>query len=79
MTPAETLSEVNTIFVRVLRQNDLVLTPETSADQVDGWDSLNHAVLLSEVQKHFQIRFAVSEVLGLKNVGQLVELVQQKL
>ena len=79
MTPAETLSEVNTIFVRVLRQNDLVLTPETSADQVDGWDSLNHAVLLSEVQKHFKIRFAVSEVLGLKNVGQLVELVQQKL
>ena len=79
MTPAETLSEVNTIFVRVLRQNDPVLTPETSADQVDGWDSLNHAVLLSEVQKHFKIRFAVSEVLGLKNVGQLVELVQQKL
>ncbi len=79
MATSEILADINTIFARVLRQNDLQLTMATTAHEVDGWDSLNHAVLLADVQKHFQVRFSVSEVLGLENIGQLCAIVESKL
>lgn len=79
MANPEILDQVNQVFALALGRTDVKLTPETSADQVDGWDSLTHAVLLSEIQKHFGIRFSITEALHLKNVGQLCELVEQKL
>jgi len=55
------------------------VTPDTTADDVPGWDSLSHAVFLMNIERAFGIRFDPREVLELENVGALVELIGAKL
>jgi acyl carrier protein len=62
----------------VLDDDTVVLTPELTAAQVDGWDSLTHIRLMLSVEKAFAIRFAAAEVGKLKNVGELVSLIAAK-
>ena len=78
MTSPAIQAQIQDVFRSVLRQPTLVLNRDFTANDVVGWDSLNHAILLSEVQKHFGIRFSVSEVIALKTVGELVDLVSSK-
>jgi len=51
----------------------------SDAQSVSGWDSLNHMMIIAAVEKHFEINFSLDEVMGLENVGQMAELVDQKL
>jgi acyl carrier protein len=62
----------------VFDDDTIVLTPELTADQVDGWDSLAHIRLMLAVEKAFGIRIAAAEVGKLKNVGELVALIHAK-
>ena len=62
----------------VLDDDTIVLTPDLTAAQVDGWDSLTHIRLMLSVEKAFAIRFAAAEVGKLKNVGELVSLIAAK-
>ncbi|MEQ8711273.1 MAG: acyl carrier protein [Rhodospirillales bacterium] len=52
--------------------------PEMTADDVDGWDSLNHVRLIIAVERAFSIRFSTREISGLKNVGDLTAVVEKK-
>jgi acyl carrier protein len=77
--------ESNAIYERltgvlhdVLDDDTLVLTPDLTAAEVDGWDSLTHIRLMLSVEKAFAIRFAAAEVGKLKNVGELVSLIAAK-
>jgi acyl carrier protein len=63
----------------VFDDDSIVLTPETTADDIDGWDSLSHMNLISAVELTFKVRFALGELQKLKNVGMLVGLVDKKL
>jgi acyl carrier protein len=54
------------------------ITRDTTADQVPGWDSLNHARLLMQVEDDFSIRFDPEEVIELENVGELADIIEQK-
>lgn len=79
MPPEEILPQLVALFREVLKQPTLELHPHTTAHDVQGWDSLNHAILLAEVQRQFGVRFSVREVIKLKTIGQLIELLHQKL
>jgi acyl carrier protein len=52
--------------------------PELTADQVDGWDSLNHVRLMLAVEQKFGVKFSIGELSNLKNVGDLISLVERK-
>jgi acyl carrier protein len=78
MTELSTLNRVQEILRDVLQQPDLIITRESSAKTVEGWDSLAHVDILWNVEHEFSVRFALGEVQGLKNVGGLVDLVEQK-
>jgi len=54
-------------------------TPEMTADDVDGWDSLTHINLVVAVEQAFGVRFATAEIDGLRNVGEFAALLQAKL
>ena len=54
------------------------VTPELSAKDVDGWDSLTHIRLMLSVEKAFKVKFTTSEIGNLKNVGDLVALIKQR-
>ncbi len=66
-------------ILRDVFEDDLIqVTPQLTADDVDGWDSLNHIRLMLAVQKKFGVKFSASEVGKLGNVGDLVALIRAK-
>jgi len=69
---------LTTIFHNVFDDDEIVLTPQLTASDVDGWDSLRHVRLVVSVEKGFGVRFAASEVGRLKNVGDLADLIAAK-
>jgi len=71
-----TLTEV---FRQVFDDPEIVLSPEMTADDVEGWDSLSHINLIVAVESRFNIRFKQKEVLSFKNVGDLSQCVESKL
>jgi acyl carrier protein len=75
---SDTLTKVNEVFCDVFDDEDIELAPETTAEDVDAWDSLMHVTLMLNIEKAFGVRFASSEVAGLKNIGELVGLIEAK-
>jgi acyl carrier protein len=76
---AEILQELQAVFRDGFDDDDLVLTPQTTAADVPGWDSLRHVMLMVAVEQRFGVRFSVQELPELKSVGDLVELIAAKL
>jgi len=76
---SDTLSKLNEVFRAVFDDDQLAATRQTTARDVENWDSLMHVNLVINVEKAFGIRFTSAEVAGLKNVGELVDLIEAKL
>lgn len=74
----EILKRVEEIFREELELNDLVLTDETTADDVEEWDSLSHIQLVVALEKAFDIKFTSREILSWANIGDLVDCIQDK-
>jgi acyl carrier protein len=72
------LTRLTSIFREVFDDDDLVLKPELTANDVDGWDSLSHIRLILSVQKAFGVKFSAVEMSRLKNVGDLIALTKHK-
>ncbi len=79
MTNEEILSNITVFIHDVLEVPTLKVTPETSAADVDEWDSMTHIQLISAIEKNYKIRFALGELQTLNNVGDMVNLIQKKL
>lgn len=73
MNKEETKEQVQEIFRDILDDEDLILTDNTTAHDVDGWDSLSHIQLVVAMEKHFKIKFSAKEILSWKNVGELID------
>jgi acyl carrier protein len=64
------------IFQDVFDEDSIQVTPELSAKDVDGWDSLAHIRLILTIERVFKIKFSTSEIGKLANVGDLVALIK---
>jgi acyl carrier protein len=73
------IEELTTVFEEVFDQKGLKLAPETTANDIDGWDSMSHVTMLMAVEDHFGIEFKPYEIANLVNVGALLALVEKKL
>jgi acyl carrier protein len=73
------LEELQPIFREVLDQPNLIVTRESSAANVEDWDSLSHINLVMAIQERYKIKFALGELQELKNVGDMVDLIEAKL
>jgi acyl carrier protein len=79
MTSSEAImSKLTDVFIDVFDDDDIALTNETTAGDVDGWDSLTHVRLMLTVERAFKVKFSAAEIGKLKNVGDLVALIQQQ-
>ncbi len=67
------------IFTKVLKDENIELLPETTADDINGWDSLTNIRILVTIESEFNIKFNAGEVSDLKNIGELVESIKNKL
>jgi len=79
MTHDEILEQLNEVFIDAIDDEDIRLTDDTTANDVDGWDSLTHIQLVVAIEKHFSIRFTSKEIQNWKNVGELITSIDSKL
>ncbi len=73
------LSEVTSVFKDVLDNDDIELQNETTANDVEDWDSLSHIQIIVAVEKHFNIRFTSGEIQKFKNVGEMCDAILKKI
>jgi acyl carrier protein len=66
------------IFQDVFDEDGIVIRPDLSAQDIPAWDSLTHIRLLLTVEREFHIKFSITEVGELKNIGELMELIRAK-
>ena len=78
MEKEEITVKLKPVFQKVLDENDIAITRETTAQDIEGWDSLRHVQLISAVETAFGIKFKLREVMGMKNVGDLIDLIHTK-
>lgn len=78
MQQTEIYPRLTDIFRDVFDDPRLVISPQLTADDVDGWDSLYHIRLMLNVQEAFKIKFSALEIGQLKNVGDLASLIERK-
>ena len=69
---------LNTVFRDFFDDDDIELEADTTADDIDDWDSLNHITLMSAVEDEFGLRFTMGEVSGMKNVGEMAEIIKKR-
>lgn len=74
-----TQEKLQEIFRDIFDNQDLVITRGTSARDIEDWDSLSHINLIVAIEKAFKIKFALGELQELKNVGEMIDLVDRKL
>lgn len=72
------LEQVQVIFRDIFDDENLIITGETAAKDIEDWDSLTHIQLVTKIEKHFKVRFTLSEITKLKQVSDLILLIQSK-
>ena len=77
MTNEAIIERLNEVFSDVFEET-IAVTPQTTASDIEDWDSLTHITLISEVEDAFGIKFSMKEVLGMKNVGEMVDIIQKR-
>ena len=78
MNQEEVLEAIQTLFIKVFERDDIVVTRETSAKDVDEWDSLTQIDLVVSMEKKFGIKFSLDELIEFQNVGDAVDFIVNK-
>ena len=79
MSRQEIFDEVQKIFQAVFDDEELTISDSTNAEDIEDWDSLEHINLVVAMEKRFQLKFDIKEVGKLKDVGEMIDLIERKL
>ena len=77
MSREEILGKVNDVFHDVFDDDSIVVVESTTADDVEDWDSLMHITLISEIESAFGMKFQMKDVVGMKNVGEMLDIIER--
>jgi acyl carrier protein len=69
--------ELQTIFRDLFNDPNIVVGPQTTAADVDGWDSLSHVELIRRIEKHFGVKFSLKQASKFANVGDMVRCIEE--
>ncbi|MCI6581142.1 MAG: acyl carrier protein [Oscillospiraceae bacterium] len=72
------LIKLTEVFREVFDLDDVVITPDTVADDIEEWDSLEHISLISAVERTFKMKFKMKEVSTMKNVGEMIDIIAER-
>jgi len=76
MTREEIFEQLNEVFRDVFDDESIVVTDETTADDIEDWDSLEHINLVAAVEMQFGVKFNMGQIVTLKNVGEMADLIE---
>lgn len=78
MTREEVFERLNKVFRDVFDDDDITVTETTTSADIDDWDSLEHINLVAAVEQEFSMKFTMGQVVTMKNVGEMVDIILQK-
>ena len=79
MERKEIFDKMEEVFTDIMDLKDIKLNDETSADDIEEWDSLSHIQIIVAIEKAFGIKFSSQEMITWKNVGDMVDCIQNKI
>lgn len=79
MIKEDILKKVRTAFIEVLEHEKFELSEETTADDVDGWESITHMMIISEIEKSFEIKFKLMDLMNMNNIGDLIRVIESEM
>ncbi len=78
MTRDEVYDRLNDVFRTVFDDDSITVHDETTSADIEDWDSLEHIDLIVSIEKEFGMKFTMSETTGMKNVGEMVDIILQR-
>lgn len=78
LTNEEAMEKLNVIFREVFDNEDIEVNEQTTADDIEEWDSLEHIRLIDAVESEFNMKFTMKEVSSMKNVGEMARIAARK-
>ncbi len=78
MERATVIEQLTPVFRKIFNAPELVITDEMTANDVEGWDSLSHMLLIADVEAAFSIKFKLKELNKMRNVGDMIDVILTK-
>ena len=78
MSREEVFEKLNEVFQDVFDDDTITVTDTTTADDIEEWDSLEHINLLAAVEQEFGMKFNMGQVVSMKNVGEMADIIMQQ-
>ena len=78
MSSEEVCERLNEVFREGFDEEDIPVAAGTPAEDIDGWDSLEHINLMAAVESEFGIKFSMGQIVTMKNVGEMADIILQK-
>lgn len=78
MEKNDILKKLTEVFDDVFDLDGVSITRETTANDIDEWDSLEHITLISAVESTFKMKFKMKEVSTMKNVGEMIDIIAER-
>lgn len=75
MTREEAFERLNRVFRDVFDDEEITVTDETVADDIEDWDSFEHINLVVAVEEEFSFKIPMGKVVTMKNVGEMVDII----
>lgn len=69
---------LNKVFRKVFDDESITVKAKTTANDIEDWDSLEHINLIAAVEREFKVRFSMKQVSSMKNVGEMVDIIEGK-
>lgn len=79
MRTEEIYIKIKPVFVEVLEHDRFELTPETTAKDVDGWESVTHMLIINGIEELFGIKFKLMDLMSMNDVKDLVDLIAKEI
>ncbi|MDE6035340.1 MAG: acyl carrier protein [Ruminococcus sp.] len=78
MSKNEIVKRLTEVFRDIFDDDSIVITEKTTANDIDDWDSIEHINLIGAVEEEFGMRFKMREVSGMKNVGEMINIIAER-
>ena len=79
MSRSKIYDKLTEIFRDFFDDVNIVINDETTSDDIEDWDSLEHINLIVAIEQEFGMKFSMGEVTGMKNVGAMVDIIQERI